>query len=89
MSTTTSLAATVSSQVPSLFTALIGMAVLVFGYLNWRYDLTRRYIKMLSGGRLKGFDGRIARFYYREFMSAFLVFFALALLYGSWSLVGR
>ena len=46
------------SHLAPLFMALVGLAVLSFGYLNWRYDLTRRYGKWLSGGRLKGSTGQ-------------------------------
>ena len=77
------------SHLAPLFMALVGLAVLSFGYLNWRYDLTRRYAKWLSGGRLKGFDRPSTRFYFREFTSAFLAVFGLAVLFGAWSLVGR
>jgi hypothetical protein len=71
-----------------LFMGLLGIAILLFGYLNWRYDLTRRYMRFLSGGRLTAFDGRIGRFYFREFTSAFLVLFGISLLFGSWTIVG-
>jgi hypothetical protein len=70
------------------FMSLLGIAILLFGYLNWRYDLTRRYMRLLSGGRLTAFDGRIGRFYFREFTSAFLVLVGISLLFGSWTIIG-
>ena len=78
-----------NSPADPLVLGLIGFAILLCGYLNWRYDLTRRYAKWLSGGRLKAFDGRIARFYYREFTSAGLALFGLALVVGSLTMIGR
>ena len=65
-------------------TTIIGVSMMMSAFLNWRYDLTRRYVNWLSGGKLKAYEGRVLRFYCREFTSAFLVFLGLAVLLSSW-----
>ncbi len=61
---------------------LIGGTLLLAAILNVAFDWWYRFLKSVSGGRSARIDGPVARFTWRWFNSALLLFFALALLLG-------